>query len=883
MDSNLSISDLLPIYPSYENNDYFNWEISRKKEFHVNVSKLDDKILNHQKNVSLYLSNNTTYNNILLFHKVGTGKTLSSITIIENNRKSGDYKGALILTSGQTLQNNYKQEMVKFGISNKDGFYRFDRFRSFIENDGKIPSKFNNFIICIDEIHNIREKDDKDDGTYQKYYTFLHSITNSKIILMSGTPMIDNAGEIVSIINFIIPEKERIERDHFMKLLKQEEYNKIKKIFMGRVSYVSLPLDVKVDYIKSGNQKITNFNLYNLTMTKKQTDYYKKSLGKDKDKSMLKWLGPIQASLFTYPTGEYGSEGYKENISTQKEIEGDLAKESREEANKTKNQKYFGEKYRPNSESVFFNELDEIIKNKSKEQALEYIKDCSIKYYTCIKNILTDKDKLHFVYMNSVEGSGLILFSLLLDKFGIQRDKKGGHILLTGNQVSEIKNDIERLNKDSNYNGSQIRVVLGSGIISEGVTFKNIQRIHILEPFWNFSGIDQAIARGIRYKSHEKLLDIIKGSVTVQVYLYCAVPDFTEKLEEEKDIYKYSNSVDEYIYHIASDKDKNIKKVERLLKESSFDCFLNKRDNLGVDFSRDCDYDKCEYYCGEKTQDTSLQNDTYNYFYSKGEEDVIIKWIHKQLKIYKYINIEDIFEEYSDKNNVLLYNSIYNTVDNMISDDIGNFWVVKSINNILYLTSYFGDYKDNFYTEYNPVKTETNIDSMIVNNDRYLGIINKINHEKDVECLIKILPEEFLTCLIEIVIENKAPLRENLSEYIKGKYSVQKKDEKRHIYKLNDKTYQYFNGKSVDVSFMEDDKEQAINKAKEKNINYIGILDKDDKFKIRRLDVRSKGKVCNDNDKELPAVLKELNIDENTKNKCEKIKNKFKELGLLIK
>mgnify|MGYP000014339514 CR=1 FL=1 len=37
---------------------------------------------------------------------------------------------------------------------------------------------------------------------------------------------------------------------------------------------------------------------------------------------------------------------------------------------------------------------------------------------------------------------------------------------------------------------------------SEGITLKNIRNIHIVTPSWNFSEIDQAIARGYRLFSH---------------------------------------------------------------------------------------------------------------------------------------------------------------------------------------------------------------------------------------------------------------------------------------------------------------------------------------------------------------------------------------------
>ena len=51
-------------------------------------------------------------------------------------------------------------------------------------------------------------------------------------------------------------------------------------------------------------------------------------------------------------------------------------------------------------------------------------------------------------------------------------------------------------------NGNLIRVILGSRVAGEGLDFKNIRDIHILEPWYNLSKLDQAIGRAIRNCSH---------------------------------------------------------------------------------------------------------------------------------------------------------------------------------------------------------------------------------------------------------------------------------------------------------------------------------------------------------------------------------------------
>ena len=88
--------------------------------------------------------------------------------------------------------------------------------------------------------------------------------------------------------------------------------------------------------------------------------------------------------------------------------------------------------------------------------------------------------------------------------------------------------------------GSRIKIMLGSPSIKEGVSLLRIDQIHILEPYWNLSRIQQIIGRGIRFCSHK---DLPKYKQTVKVYLYLAT-------HCKEDI-----SIDEYkeipYYHIA--------------------------------------------------------------------------------------------------------------------------------------------------------------------------------------------------------------------------------------------------------------------------------------------------------------------------------------------
>jgi hypothetical protein len=58
------------------------------------------------------------------------------------------------------------------------------------------------------------------------------------------------------------------------------------------------------------------------------------------------------------------------------------------------------------------------------------------------------------------------------------------------------------LNHIDNMDGRYLKLVLGSPSIKEGVSFKHVQHLHMLDPVWNGSAMMQIEARAIRFCSH---------------------------------------------------------------------------------------------------------------------------------------------------------------------------------------------------------------------------------------------------------------------------------------------------------------------------------------------------------------------------------------------
>jgi hypothetical protein len=56
-----------------------------------------------------------------------------------------------------------------------------------------------------------------------------------------------------------------------------------------------------------------------------------------------------------------------------------------------------------------------------------------------------------------------------------------------------------------NKDGSLIKIMFGTQSVMEGVDFKRVRQVHILDPWWNDSRIQQVVARAIRLCSHSGL------------------------------------------------------------------------------------------------------------------------------------------------------------------------------------------------------------------------------------------------------------------------------------------------------------------------------------------------------------------------------------------
>lgn len=286
----------------------------------------------------------------------------------------------------------------------------------------------------------------------------------------------------------------------------------------------------------------------------------------------------LQCSIITFPTKSkdnrtrYGSHGFDNCFDT-------IGK------NKTSDQKNIQFLYKP-----FYQDF----------LSYENLENYSTKLKMVVDYIL-NSEGIVFVYSRYLKAS-LYPLAIALEHVGFSMSH-GGHLLagsrnkkisysvktengifkpkysiLTGNtQMNiDIPKEIEKI-KTNNRNGEQVKVILGTAVSAEGINFKNIRQVHILEPWFHLNRNGQVIGRAIRKCSHQELPPE-KRNVTV--YQHASILpsknslfSLKESKKKDKDIVE---SIDLRLYTLAENKQKTIDKIEYILKKNAIDCALNK-------------------------------------------------------------------------------------------------------------------------------------------------------------------------------------------------------------------------------------------------------------------------------------------------------------------
>ncbi len=517
-------------------------------------------------------------------------------------------------------QKQLKAKILKtFEIVSHQSFiqsiYKTGKNGQLIKNDKllKESALFNkNGLLIIDEIQRLVSAG----GIfYKKLYNAIKYYFHPqlRIALMSATPVYDNPYELALTINLLRPRVPfPINKNEFYKFFvgkyESEESNvcvpvKDQKSWISDDSCIINEDLIKyicsgyVSYFKGGNPNAYPYkrviSMEHTFSAQHKAEYIsalKSDISKDKKfGSAGDGLGAYESVLL----GNYESEN-EDKISgmyvTSQQYSNIFLPRIGETINKTVTEK-------KSALQLFKNRIN-AMKFQNTAQVIEYVKTFSTKFASIIELTLSSSGPV-FIFSNwltyGVEPLAIILEACGLTLFDREDKGKGRYFLWSSDTKTKdptgtlIKKARNTFNSSDNVDGSKLKVILGTRSVMEGVSFKNVKQVHITDPWWNESRIEQIMARASRYCSHSSLP---AEEQYVDIYRHYSVlssiggvdPDVSSVLTE---VTKNSNFKEFATYGIDQKMlGSSIKKysinneLERLLKSCAIDSEINKNGNI---------------------------------------------------------------------------------------------------------------------------------------------------------------------------------------------------------------------------------------------------------------------------------------------------------------
>jgi hypothetical protein len=576
----------------------------------------------------------------MLYHGLGSGKTATSIATYNALYNFSSLWNVFILIKA-TLENkpwiedlnrwlNQDEKITKEMKSNIKFIHYDSPFadRDFIEAVRSVDASKKSLYI-IDEAHNfinnvynnvtgqtgrrassiydymVREKKDNDE---------------TRIILISATPIINNPFELALIFNLlrpgIFPNSEIKFEEKYISTGKIKQLNPAtKNMFQRRI------LGLASFYIGETPDLYAKKRLLikELPMSEYQTDIYnsfefiekqmeiRRMQNRSEEGSFMSYTR--QSSNFVFPTindkingerrprpnqfkladidaakiAEGKTEEFKESLKDVESIKAvDLYKKtladfilSTDKYFMKKNAEDIKKKHTIHDDIKIFKEkynykykkfMEEY---KDKSSLLQALFDCSCKMTAIVFYGLRSKGPI-LVYSQFVSAEGLEMFKIYLKQidynpYGEGEDYYQFMEYHGGIDDKKRKKTIEIFNQIENVDGKLVKYILIAPAGSEGISLRNIRQIHIMEPFWNETRIMQLIGRAIRQCYHK---DLPMEERTVDVFRYRSVKKNGEP------------TVDEKIEDLARRKQILIESFLKTVREASVDCKLFENHNM---------------------------------------------------------------------------------------------------------------------------------------------------------------------------------------------------------------------------------------------------------------------------------------------------------------
>lgn len=514
----------------------------------------------------------------------------------------------------------------------------------------KIES-LDNTVLIVDEAHHVTGNDY---GLAIK--RIIENSKNLRVFMLSATPMKNLADDFIELINYVRPPNDPIDRNlvftnHKNHLMDFKPGGKkyLAKMMQGYISYnkgASSYLYAKQMDMGNIHKDLMFTHITECDMHNFQQNTYKQAIEQSDDTLDRK---ATAVSNFVFPVfsngkieGKFGIEGLnalRMNLSTHKnELFAELKK--------------MGVK---GTDLVVDNE-------KTKTVGGEFLKRENLHMFSSkfaysidvLNNMVNDKAGLAFIYSNFVKIGTELYEQVLLQNGFMEYEPNGNYNLLpttkhylTGETYEEFKKrgskekfyprtfiSVTGGTEDSedqipeekkqildnvfsipdNSKGKFISVILGSQVMTEGITLRNTDTIIVLDTAYHLGQIIQVVGRGIRFCVHNAVSTEENPYPEVKVYKLVVKLNDSDELTREG-----------LLYQKAELKYMLVKECERLAKENAIDCPANYNANINHQLVEDykgcispieyaklsdktgyvqcplkCDFQDCLFQCNSK-------------------------------------------------------------------------------------------------------------------------------------------------------------------------------------------------------------------------------------------------------------------------------------------
>ena len=585
----------------------------------------------YQKFIGSYLDFRSPFKEILLYHGIGSGKTAATVNIYNMLYNYNPNWNVFVLIKASLRNDPWLRDLNDW-LQDKDTrmpnirFIHYDSPKAdkdFIDAVKSADVQKKNIYI-IEEAHNFIKNvyNNITSKTGRRAYTIYDYIQkekkdnqNTRVVLLSGTPAVNNPFELALIFNLLRPDTFPMNELQFNELyikdgkdtgLSVENKNMFQRRIIGLVSYYyGSTKDLFAE--KNILVKKLNMDIYQEEVYERY-EYIEEQL--EKKSAMRKGGSNVyrsytrQASNFVFPqidqqvTGDNRPRPSKFRVNdddAEKLLQGktitDNSKSKTDIIMYIKTIKKFvlsfdafvnrKHEYDAKKSHTIYDDINifktkykfkfkEFWENHTKRSSLlDLLYSCSCKMTAILFYMMRSKGPI-LLYSNYVKMEGLEIFKIYLRCIGfIEYGKEEGSLTYTefhGDIDTDIRSrNLASFNQPKNIDGSIIKIIMISAAGAEGISLRNVRQVHILEPYWNEVRIEQLIGRAIRQCSHK---DLPMEERKVDVFRYLAVR------QKEKD------TTDQEIYELAMNKSRLIDSFLTSIKEIAVDCELFKNHNM---------------------------------------------------------------------------------------------------------------------------------------------------------------------------------------------------------------------------------------------------------------------------------------------------------------